>query len=142
MCAQKPNQIKSKEAITFIQKGIATSESELATAEKEYKRKAADISTLESELKEVEKQLQDAKAALETEAGKELKLAAEQLQEYNRLKVEAGSRGAPLRVQQDKLKRELKIEKVMQLQRSRIAPTVFGLQLCLPRSGTHGCAGG
>jgi hypothetical protein len=63
-------------------------------------------------VQDVERQRSEAEARLATEAGKELKLATEQLAEYNRLKGEAGVRTAPLRAQIDKLKREATVEKV------------------------------
>ncbi len=46
------------------------------------------------------------------EGKSDMKIAVDQLAEYNRLKIEAGSRTAALRQDIEKLKREAAVEKV------------------------------
>jgi len=60
----------------------------------------------------VETAASDFEESLQSEEGKELKLASDQLQEYHRIKQTAGAKTAPLRQQLEQLTRQAAVKKV------------------------------
>lgn len=96
---RRPALIKIKEQISFFEGALGKTQKAFDKIEKDGKKQQDEISELEAELKETEEETAnfEEKMASESVQGQELKLAANQLTQYNAIKDQVGTKTAPLR---------------------------------------------
>lgn len=110
---KRPTFIKSKERVAHIQKKLESARKSLAQAKKADAAHEQDIRELEAELAEVEgkkKEYEDMVAGESQSQGRDVHLEDAQVQEYHRLKEEAGKRSAMYLQQLDSVNREQKAD--------------------------------
>ncbi|XP_065337981.1 structural maintenance of chromosomes protein 1A-like [Cloeon dipterum] len=108
---KRPTFIKAKEKVAHHQKKLETAKKSMAQAKKAYDAHMEDIAELERELAEVEKKRMDYEETIAGESqqqGKELNLEDEQMNQYHRLKEEAGRQSALHLQELDSVNREQK----------------------------------
>ncbi|XP_046994754.1 structural maintenance of chromosomes protein 1A isoform X1 [Schistocerca americana] len=109
---KRPTFIKAKERVAHIQKKLESARKSLAQAKKADAAHEQDIRELEDELAEVEarkREYEDMVAGESQSQGRDVHLEdAQQVQEYHRLKEEAGKRSAMYLQQLDSVNREQK----------------------------------
>lgn len=108
---KRPTFIKAKERVAHIQKKLESARKSLAQAKKADAAHEQDIRELEDELAEVEarkREYEDMVAGESQSQGRDVHLEDAQVQEYHRLKEEAGKRSAMYLQQLDSVNREQK----------------------------------
>ncbi|XP_067011670.2 structural maintenance of chromosomes protein 1A [Anabrus simplex] len=108
---KRPTFIKAKERVAHIQKKLESARKSLAQAKKADAAHEQDIRELEDELAEVEakkREYEDMVAGESQSKGRDVHLEDAQVQEYHRLKEEAGKRSAMYLQQLDSVNREQK----------------------------------
>ncbi|XP_054276656.1 structural maintenance of chromosomes protein 1A-like [Macrosteles quadrilineatus] len=110
---KRPSFIKSKERTTHIQKKLNTAKKSLAEAKQANDAHERDIQELQTELEEVDarrQEYEDQVAGESQSQGRDVHLEDAQVQEYNRLKVEAQKQSARYLQELDSINREQKAE--------------------------------
>ncbi|XP_065335531.1 structural maintenance of chromosomes protein 1A-like isoform X2 [Cloeon dipterum] len=108
---KRPMFIKAKEKVAHHQKKLETAKNLMAQSKKAYDAHMEDIAELERELAEVEKKRMDYEETIAGESqqqGKELNLEEDQMNQYHRLKEEAGRQSALHLQELDSVNREQK----------------------------------
>lgn len=108
---KRPTFIKAKERVAHVKKKLESAHKSLSQAQKAHDAHEEDIQVLERELEAVEaKRLEyEEQVAGESQSkGRDVQLEDNQVQEYNRLKEEAGKRSAMCLQQLDSVNREQK----------------------------------
>ncbi|XP_022082517.1 structural maintenance of chromosomes protein 1A-like [Acanthaster planci] len=108
---KKPLFIKAKEKTSHMIKKLETAKKSLKSAKKANESHMGEIKELEAELEAVEAKRLEYEERIEEESqsqGRDLELEEEQVNEYHRLKKEAGIRASQLHQELDKLNRDQK----------------------------------
>ncbi|XP_074644873.1 structural maintenance of chromosomes protein 1A-like [Tubulanus polymorphus] len=108
---KRPLYIKAKEKTAHMVKKLDAARKSLKAAKKAYETHEQEIDELERELKEVENRRQEYEGRIEEESqsqGRDMELEESQVQEYHRLKEEAGKRAACYHQDLDSINREQK----------------------------------
>ncbi|XP_035827369.1 structural maintenance of chromosomes protein 1A [Aplysia californica] len=110
---KRPQYIKAKEQTSHMTKKLEASKKSLKQAVKKHENHNQTLSEIQDELTEVEQKQQEFEAELEEESqsqGRSLQLEESQVQQYNRLKEEAGRRAAEYMQELDAIIREQKMD--------------------------------
>lgn len=110
---KRPQYIKAKEQTSHMTKKLEASKKSLKQATKKHENHNQTISEIQAELGEVREKKQGFEAELEEESqsqGRSLQLEDSQVQQYNRLKEEAGRRAAEYMQDLDAIIRDQKME--------------------------------
>ncbi|KAH3819553.1 hypothetical protein DPMN_121292, partial [Dreissena polymorpha] len=108
---KRPLYIKAKEKTAHMIKKLEGAKKSLKQAKKTHENHEQEINELERELEEVEAKRREFEEQIEAESqsqGRDLELEESQVQEYQRLKEEAGKRSARLLQEMDTIQREQK----------------------------------
>ncbi|XP_063405474.1 structural maintenance of chromosomes protein 1A-like [Mytilus trossulus] len=108
---KRPLYIKAKEKTSHMIKKVEADKKSLKQAKKTHDNHEMEIRELEKELEEVDKKRQEFEERIEEESqsqGRDLNLEESQVQEYHRLKEEAGKRAARYMQEMDTISREQK----------------------------------
>lgn len=108
---KRPLYIKAKEKTSHMIKKLDAAKKSLKQAKKSHENHETEIQEMEKELEEVEKKQQEFENQIEEESqsqGRDLDLEENQLQEYHRLKEEAGKNAARYMQEMDSITREQK----------------------------------
>uniref|UniRef100_A0A8C4S928 Structural maintenance of chromosomes protein n=1 Tax=Erpetoichthys calabaricus TaxID=27687 RepID=A0A8C4S928_ERPCA len=110
---KRPQYIKAKENTSHKIKKLEAARKSLQNAQKQYKKRKADMDELEKEMGAVEKARQEFEERMEEEAqsqGQDLTLEENQVKQYHRLKEEASKRAATLAQELEKFNRDQKAD--------------------------------
>lgn len=108
---KRPTYIKAKERTAHMQKKLETAKKSLKAAKKVHEAHESEIKELEDELEEVEKRQKEFEEQLAEESkseGRDLELQDSQVEEYNRLKEEAGKLSSRYLQELDSVNRDQK----------------------------------
>ncbi|XP_078441861.1 structural maintenance of chromosomes (SMC) family protein [Wolffia australiana] len=103
---KQPEALKLKEEISRIKSKIKSGKKELEKKKEEQKNHAKEVQKLKKDLRDVTHSLQELNEKGHDEAGK-LQLGSSQLEEYNRIKEDAGMKTAKLRDEKEVHDRQL-----------------------------------
>ncbi|KFV62823.1 Structural maintenance of chromosomes protein 1A, partial [Dryobates pubescens] len=110
---KRPQYIKAKENTSHKIKKLEAAKKSLQNAQKQYKKRKADMDELEKEMGSVEKARQEFEERMEEESqsqGRDLTLEENQVKKYHRLKEEASKRAATLAQELEKFNRDQKAD--------------------------------
>ncbi|XP_038638499.1 LOW QUALITY PROTEIN: structural maintenance of chromosomes protein 1A-like [Scyliorhinus canicula] len=110
---KRPQYIKAKENTSHKIKKLESAKKSLQNAQKQYKKRKADMDELEQEMLSVEKARQEFEERMEEESqsqGRDLQLEENQVKKYHRLKEEASKRAATLAQELEKFNRDQKAD--------------------------------
>ncbi|NWI29102.1 SMC1A protein, partial [Sula dactylatra] len=110
---KRPQYIKAKENTSHKIKKLEAAKKSLQNAQKQYKKRKADMDELEKEMLSVEKARQEFEERMEEESqsqGRDLTLEENQVKKYHRLKEEASKRAATLAQELEKFNRDQKAD--------------------------------
>ncbi|NXR59465.1 SMC1A protein, partial [Rhadina sibilatrix] len=110
---KRPQYIKAKENTSHKIKKLEAARKSLQNAQKQYKKRKADMDELEKEMLSVEKSRQEFEERMEEESqsqGRDLTLEENQVKKYHRLKEEASKRAATLAQELEKFNRDQKAD--------------------------------
>ncbi|NXG17972.1 SMC1A protein, partial [Grallaria varia] len=110
---KRPQYIKAKENTSHKIKKLEAARKSLQNAQKQYKKRKADMDELEKEMVSVEKSRQEFEERMEEESqsqGRDLTLEENQVKKYHRLKEEASKRAATLAQELEKFNRDQKAD--------------------------------
>uniref|UniRef100_H2ZU93 Structural maintenance of chromosomes protein n=1 Tax=Latimeria chalumnae TaxID=7897 RepID=H2ZU93_LATCH len=110
---KRPQYIKAKENTSHKIKKLEAAKKSLQNAQKQYKKRKADMDELEKEVGAVEKARQEFEERMEEESqsqGRDLTLEENQVKKYHRLKEEASKRAATLAQESEKFNRDQKAD--------------------------------
>ncbi|XP_068104482.1 structural maintenance of chromosomes protein 1A isoform X2 [Hyperolius riggenbachi] len=110
---KRPQYIKAKENTSHKIKKLEAAKKSLQNAQKQYKKRKADMDELEKEVQAVEKSRQEFEERMEEESqsqGRDLTLEENQVKKYHRLKEEASKRAATLAQELEKFNRDQKAD--------------------------------
>ncbi|MBN3316493.1 SMC1A protein, partial [Atractosteus spatula] len=110
---KRPQYIKAKENTAHKIKKLEAARKSLQNAQKQYKKRKADMEELDREMAAVELAKQEFEERMEEEAqsqGQDLTLEENQVKQYHRLKEEASKRAATLAQELEKFNRDQKAD--------------------------------
>ncbi|MBN3300111.1 SMC1A protein, partial [Amia calva] len=110
---KRPQYIKAKENTAHKIKKLEAARKSLQNAQKQYKKRKADMEELDREMGAVEMAKQEFEERMEEEAqsqGQDLTLEENQVKQYHRLKEEASKRAATLAQELEKFNRDQKAD--------------------------------
>merc|ERR1712130_1083381 len=104
---ERPAQITLNEHITFLKRTVKSGEGQIERLQNSQRKKETQIKNLETTLLQVKKKMEEME---KEEAGGELQLAADQVEEYNQLKDLVGAKSSAFRQQIEKIKRAYRLD--------------------------------
>ncbi|XP_069501341.1 structural maintenance of chromosomes protein 1A [Ambystoma mexicanum] len=110
---KRPQYIKAKENTSHKIKKLEAAKKSQQNAQKQYKKRKADMDELEKEVASVEKARKEFEDRMEEESqsqGRDLTLEENQVKQYHRLKEEASKRAATLAQELEKFNRDQKAD--------------------------------